>query len=105
MHPKSFARLFIQAEHALLAGDFAALERVVGVCHPIIELAVGHIDAAICHGGTGIAAAERFAPAILGTVLGERIHDALLAPHAIALRAEPLRPIIGTQVGNGRHKK
>src|SRR5262249_16444623 len=43
---------------------------------------------------TCVAAADGCPPADFGAVFGEALEDAVLAPDAVALRAEPLRPIV-----------
>ena len=99
--PKNFSICLVQAEHAFAAGDFAARKSIRRVGRAFGELAVHDIDAAFRHGGTGVAAPNGNAPAILQTGCGKFLDDATLAPDRVALRAEPLRPIVGAKHGHG----
>ncbi|MDB6123220.1 MAG: hypothetical protein JWQ71_2213 [Pedosphaera sp.] len=95
--PENFAGGFIEAKDAFGAGDDAALERVAGIVRAFVELTVNDVNAAFGNGGPGIARADGCAPADGCAVGGEFLDDAGFAPDAVALRAEPLRPITGEE--------
>src|SRR5260221_604223 len=81
----------VEAEDAFAAGDvYLAGKRTVGEFRAGGEEAVGNVHLAAGDRGPGIAAADRPAPLHRGPARGEFLHDAGLAPHAVALGAEPL---------------
>src|SRR5205807_4857397 len=98
--PDLLARGGVEADDALLAGDADALFRRdrLAVAAGVAE-AVHDVDAVANDGGAAVAVAQRSAPEDLGTVLGELLDQAGLAPDAVAPRAEPLRPVVGVQEG------
>src|SRR5262249_1662896 len=99
VRPEHVARGLVEAEDALAAGDGIAGEEVIGVAGPLRHRAAGDVHAALGDGRPGVPPAQRRAPAGLEAVGGELVHDAGLAPDAVALRAEPLRPVVGTRHG------
>src|SRR5262249_42486587 len=68
--------------------DLTLLDDVVGEKHPPTR-----------DGRAGIAAADGDAPLDRRPVLGELFQDATFAPHAVALRPHPLRPIVAPDGG------
>src|SRR5262245_49178978 len=95
--PDFLARLGVAANEAFLAGDWLFV--VKGVVDPFWKLIrffrdeVRDIDLAVGDGWAGVAVAARLAPEHLRPVLRELLENAGLAPHVVALRAHPLRPI------------
>src|SRR5262245_34916873 len=92
--PDDLARGLIQALHTFAAGEVAAGESVRRVARARLENAVGQIDAAIGNGWTRIAGADRRSPEHFRAAGRELLEHALLAPDAVPLRAEPLRPVV-----------
>jgi hypothetical protein len=93
--PQDLAGHLVQTQHAFLAVHTTAAEGALGVLGPLGEHAIGDEDSAVRDGGTGVALGDGRAPAHLGTAGGELGDEAGLAPDAVALGAEPLRPIVG----------
>ena len=82
---------------ALAAGNLAALKRVRGRRSFGRDDAVREINSAGDNGGAGVARADGCAPSDLRTAGGKFFEYAALAPDAVALRAEPLGPVIGAR--------
>src|SRR3989442_1499395 len=92
--PKDIAVGFIQAEHALGAGNLVTREGVCRLLRARGNLAVHDVHAPFCHCRARVAAADGHAPAKLQPVGGKAVEDAGLSPNAIALWAQPLRPVV-----------
>src|SRR5262249_24763143 len=93
--PDGLARGGVQAEDPLLAGDAVAggakrLARAVRGPQPIHDE-----DALADHGRAAVALAQGDAPENPRTVLGEFLYQTRLAPDPVALRSQPLGPIVG----------
>jgi hypothetical protein len=96
--PFEVTGLGVEAEDAFDAGIFLAGEVVlvqVGVGDEI-----GQEDEAIGDCGAGVAVGDLDAPEDFGAALGKGVEDAFFAPDVVALRAHPLRPIIGVGGAN-----
>src|SRR5262249_44301924 len=70
----------------------------LGVLRVLVQDAVRDVDAAVRHRRTGVAGADRGPPHLLGALGAELLDQAALAPDAVALGPEPLRPIVGKTV-------
>src|SRR5581483_3658524 len=88
-HP---AGLLVQAQDALAAGDLVTGEGVGRVARSLRQHAVDDVDLTARDRRAGVAAADRRFPKNLRPARGELLDDAGLAPDAVALRPEPLRP-------------
>src|SRR5262249_47277173 len=60
-----------------------------------LGLSIGHVDAAVGHRRAAVTGADFSAPLDIQLRLVEFLPHAGFAPHAIAIRATPLRPIVG----------
>src|SRR5262249_5410423 len=93
--PENLPALFIEAEDALLAlRELLALGRGAG--------AIGDIDASARDGGPRIAGPDGSPPAPDRAAVGEFVEDSALAPDAVTLGAEPLRPVVSPR-RRGQH--
>src|SRR5262249_51938284 len=95
--PNLLAGVFVQAHDALLA------RRGRGPGRLFSDRAgdpVHTVDEPAGHRRPAVTGPERRLPHLLRTVLGEFVEDALLAPDAIALWAEPLRPVVPASWGD-----
>ena len=97
--PDDFSVRLVEAEHAFVAGNEAAREGIGRIARAGVELAVEDEHAAIGNGGPGVTGADGNAPADGRAVRGKCFHNPRLAPDAVALRAEPLRPVRGAHGG------
>src|SRR5579875_460771 len=104
MFPQEFASLLVEAENAFLARNWRIAEGIVRIFHAFGEKAIRDINAPVGNDGTGVTGADRRPPADLGAVCGKFIEDIVFAPDGIALRSEPLRPIISTN-GSGQNQQ
>src|SRR5262249_40645241 len=86
MRPKDLAGLLVEANPALGPGFRAGFR--IGR-----RRVVGHEHAAVGDGRPGISAMNRRAPANADGLVAERVTDYLLAPDALAVWPEPLRPV------------
>src|SRR5207302_5970215 len=69
--------------------------RALGIFDPLRANAIGYVDFAVSDGGARVAFADRRAPADFRAAWRELREDACLAPDAVPLGSEPLRPIVG----------
>src|SRR5262249_51194645 len=101
--PENLAGGFVEAVDAFLACDLGltVLKSALGIVHVGRDQMVGYIDAARTHGGPGVARGDGGSPAYFGAARGELLQDAGLAPNAVALGSEPLRPVVSPQHGCG----
>src|SRR5205823_4822886 len=76
----------------LHAGIFAALKWIARLCFSCDT--IGDINSTIGHARPRISRGNRRPPQNLGAARWEFVDDSLLPPNSIALRAEPLRPVI-----------
>ena len=97
VRPKQLAVCFVEAKHSLSARDSPAIERVLGLLAALGKLPIHQINPSIGDRRPGIAAADRHAPAHRRSVCRELFEDARLPPDPIALRPEPLRPVVGAE--------
>src|SRR5208283_4173174 len=97
--PEDFAVRFVEAQDAVLARDHIAGKTTLGVRGPLIQDAVGDEDLAARHRRSRVTDADLRAPADRRAFLGKLLQDTGLAPDAVALRTEPLRPIVGMDSG------
>src|SRR5262249_43518127 len=99
MFPDLLAGLHVEAEHAFLARHRGAGEGVLQ--RRFVGLAVHDVEPVADNGGAGVARADRLPPADCQPALGELLEDAFLAPDRVALRAEPLRPVVAARGKRG----
>src|SRR5262249_5155797 len=92
--PEDLAVHPVQAQHALRPGQ-AVLSRCFDAAGRFVALAVHDVDTLSGHAGTGETTANLGPPEDGGAAGRELVEDPRLAPDAVALRAEPLRPIVG----------
>src|SRR6185295_7984849 len=98
MLPDDSAVSLIQAEYPF---DAVHPRFLASATHSFAGNAVGDVNLALGDGGAGIAVTDGRAPANLRPSLGKLGNEARLTPNAIALRAKPLRPIVGARCGGG----
>src|SRR5262245_46474328 len=97
MLPQHMAVRVVEAEDALFSCERAAL--IEAAFRRLVSLGqdpIGQVDPAVRHRWSGVAAADFRAPAHGRPAFGKFVEEARFAPDAIALRPEPLRPIVGT---------
>ncbi len=100
--PERLARLLVEAQHALAARDDAQVERVLLVhLRARGDLAIHDEHPPARDGRARKAGIDRSAPTDFQAARGELLDDAGLAPHGVALRAEPLRPVVRTHCHGG----
>src|SRR5262249_32791359 len=97
VRPDNLTGLRVETEDALLARrrraeGRVALDRLVGD-------AIHDVDEPGGHRGPRVPGADRRFPKALRSVGWELLKNPLLAPDAIALRPEPLRPVVGMDAG------
>src|SRR5688572_2212737 len=101
MFPNYFAVCFVETEHAFVAGNNTPLEWVATT---LARLAIGQVNASTAHRRAGVTGMHGHAPLHLQPGLGKFLKDARLAPDPIALRPEPLRPVIRARGPNAHQK-
>src|SRR5262249_5348277 len=84
----------LKAKDALLAENELGGKGIFRILHAFGQNAVGDVNTVLDDRGAGVAAAERRPPADLGAAGRELVEDARLAPNAVALGPQPLRPIV-----------
>ena len=106
MLPNRFTRRLVKTQHALGAAHHAEVEGVFVVhLRALRHLAIRDEHAPAGDYRAGETRIHRHAPTHLRPTLGERLHDASLAPNRVALRAEPLRPVVGVEERGGNKRR
>src|SRR5262249_45275515 len=96
--PQEFAVGFVQTQDAFAAGNAfagALRERLLMILGPFCQEPIGHINLAPGHSGSGIPSGDRTSPDDSRPTVGELIETPASGPAAVALGAEPLRPVVG----------
>src|SRR5690242_11513337 len=95
MLPKNLSVGFVEAEHTFIPGNLAARKSVWGILRVFRQLTIHDVHTAIRHGWPGVTSAHRNTPSEVQAIRGKSFNDAVLAPDAVALRPQPLWPIVG----------
>src|SRR5581483_6826891 len=95
--PEDFAVGCVEAQDPFAARDDPARERIGRIVGALGKLAVSKINPAMRHSRTGVTRSNGRPPKDRRAFCWKFLDDSGFAPDRVALRAEPLRPIIGPE--------
>jgi hypothetical protein len=94
MCPQHAPGFFIETQHAFHPRNATAIKRIGRIGRVRGQFAIVNVHTPARDGRPGVTGSDGSAPAEGQTVGGKLFQNAGLAPDGVALRSEPLRPII-----------
>src|ERR1043166_7326697 len=93
--PKNFSIRFVQTQHAFGSRNFSPRESIRWRLRILRALPIHHVYSPVRHRRPAIAATDGHSPTEFQPVRRQFLDDARFAPDPIALRPQPLRPVVG----------